>query len=49
MCFWLIVFMIYEGICWKLLLVEVLVESIDEVLGMIIWKDKKNLWIVCGK
>ena len=46
---WLIAFTTYEGTRWKLLSVEVLAESTDEAPGTIIRKDKKNLWIACGK
>ncbi|EGP4957875.1 methionyl-tRNA formyltransferase [Enterococcus faecium] len=46
---WPIAFTTYEGTRWKLLSVEVLAESTDEAPGTIIRKDKKNLWIACGK
>ena len=46
---WPIAFTTYEGIRWKLLSVEVLAETTDKAPGTIIRKDKKNLWIACGK
>ena len=46
---WPIAFTTYEGIRWKLLSVEVLEETTDKAPGTIIRKDKKNLWIACGK
>lgn len=46
---WPIAFTTYEQTRWKLLNVEVLAEKTTAEPGTIIKKDKKNLWIACGK
>lgn len=46
---WPIAFTTYEQTRWKLLNVEALAEKTTAVPGTIIKKDKKNLWIACGK
>ncbi|EOA2583003.1 methionyl-tRNA formyltransferase [Enterococcus hirae] len=46
---WPIVFTTYEQTRWKLLNVEALAEKTTAEPGTIIKKDKKNLWIACGK
>ena len=46
---WLIAFTTYEQTRWKLLNVEALAEKTTAEPGTIIKKDKKNLWIACGK
>lgn len=46
---WPIAFTTYEQTRWKLLNVEALAEKTTADPGTIIKKDKKNLWIACGK
>ena len=46
---WPIAFTTYEQTRWKLLNVEALAEKTTAESGTIIKKDKKNLWIACGK
>ena len=46
---WPIAFTTYEQTRWKLLNVEALAEKTTAEPGTIIKKDKKNLWIACGK
>lgn len=46
---WPIAFTTYEQTRWKLLNVEELAEKTTAEPGTIIKKDKKNLWIACGK
>ena len=46
---WPIAFTTYEQTRWKLLNVEALSEKTTAEPGTIIKKDKKNLWIACGK
>ena len=46
---WPIAFTTYEQTRWKLLNVEALAEKTTAEPGTNIKKDKKNLWIACGK
>ncbi|EPA0857583.1 methionyl-tRNA formyltransferase [Enterococcus hirae] len=46
---WPIAFTTYEQTRWKFLNVEALAEKTTAEPGTIIKKDKKNLWIACGK
>ena len=46
---WPIAFTTYEQTRWKLLNVEALAEKTTAEPGTIIKKDKKHLWIACGK
>ena len=46
---WPIAFTTYEQTRWKLLNVEALAEKTTAEPGTIIKKDKKNVWIACGK
>lgn len=46
---WPIAFSTYGDVRWKLLAVDPLTEITTAKPGTIIKKDKKNLWIACGK